>query len=155
MDQQETQTKLEGLYTAWKATLQFSAEEARSLSAPLLLKITEEYCRAEQRVLFIGQETLGWHFDGNLQATYPRYLHAWRFRDIHSCNDFLANPDSIEALCWGYQAFQFAAYQPASSRSPFWQAFREVSRWPGVGVMWGNVVRMDYSPTSEGQSLSI
>jgi hypothetical protein len=136
--------------------LRFSNEESSSLSAPLLLNITEEYCRAERRVLLIGQETLGWHWNSDLQINYPRYPHAWKFGDIRSCTDFLANPDSIEALCWGYREFQFAAYQPGTSRSPFWQAFREVRKWPGAGVMWGNIVRMDYSPPiSEGVSLAI
>ena len=155
MDRQLTQTKLESLYADWKSTVQFSTDEARNLSAPLLLNVTEEYCQAERRVLFIGQETFGWSWNSDLQNAYPRYPNAWRFLDVNSFRDFLANPDSIEALCWGYQEFQFAAYQPLNRRGPFWQAFREVREWPGAGMMWGNISRMDYAPANQNQSFSI
>jgi hypothetical protein len=156
MDQQDVQTKLETLYADWKARLHFSKDESDSLSPPLLLRVTEEYCRAERRVLLFGKETFGWNWNGQLQKDNPMYPHAWPFQNVNSCSDFLANADSIEALCWGYGEFQFAAYQPMSKRGPFWQAFKEVCRWSYAGVMWANVVRMDYSPpANKNQSLSI
>jgi len=156
MDQHDVQTNLETLYADWKATLRFGKDESDSLSPPLLLCLTEEYCRAERRIVFFGQETFGWKWNSALQKDYPIYPHAWPFQDINSCSDFPANPGSIEALCWGYREFQFAAYQPESRRGPFWQAFKEVCKWPDAGMMWGNVVRMNYSaPTNENQSPSI
>jgi hypothetical protein len=87
VESHEVQIQLEALYADWKATLRLSKEEAASLSPPLLLHVTDDYCRAEQRVLLYGQETYGWGWDSQLQATYPAYPHAWRFRGIHSCSD--------------------------------------------------------------------
>ena len=103
-----------------------------------------------------GQETYGWQWDSKIQdkTAHPgwTYPHPWRFQDIHSCSDFQANADSIEALCWGYQEFRFGAHQPRLSQTPFWQAFKEVQKWPEAHMMWSNVVRMDYSPPVDGDS---
>jgi len=58
MDRAEIQAKLEAHYSDWKVGLRFSSDESKSLSPPLLLCVTEDYCKAKQRVLFFGQETL-------------------------------------------------------------------------------------------------
>jgi hypothetical protein len=144
MDPTATQTKLAALYRDWRATLQFTNEQADALSPPLLLRVTPEYCRADRRVLMLGQETHGWAWNHNLQVDYPHYPHPWTFQDIESTNDFLQHSDSIEALCWAYGHFKFAARQPDLKKTPFWRAFSEVSAWPAVARMWSNVVRMDY-----------
>ncbi len=158
--QKDLQARLEALYTSWKATLQFTNEEAGSLGSPMLLHVTKDYCQAEQRVLLLGQETYGWQWDSKLQdkATHPRwtYPHPWEFHDIYSCGDFQTNVDSIEALCWAYREFKFGAHQPNLRNTPFWRAFKEVQKWPEAGVMWSNTVRMDYSPPDgKHSSLSI
>ncbi len=160
MDQKTLQARLEALYADWKATLKFTNEEANSLGSPLLLHVTKDYCLAERRVLLLGQETYGWQWDNKIQdkTTHPRwtYPHPWKFRDIYSCGDFQTNADSIEALCWGYREFKFGAHQPNLRNTPFWRAFKEVQNWPEAGVMWSNVVRMDYSPPDgKHSSLSI
>jgi len=156
MDQQITQAKLLRLYADWKSTIQFSREEAERLSPPLLLHVTEEYCRAETRILLLGQETCGWGWNRKLRINYPLYAHDWPFQDISSMQDFLSNEDAVEGLCWGYREFGFANNQPVTRRSPFWQAFREVQDWPSAGVMWANVARSDYSaPSGEDCSNSI
>jgi hypothetical protein len=142
MDRQTTQTRLEALYADWKGTLRFSKEEADSLSSPLLLDITEEYCHAYRRVLVLGQETKYWEARRD-----PADPNPWIFQDICNCSDFLTNSDSIEALCWAYREFKFGARW---SRRPFWRAFKEVCAWPDVGMMWSNVVRMDYD---DGRSI--
>jgi len=156
MDQQTVQTRLEALYADWKAALQFTKEEADSLGSPLLLQVTKDYCQAKHRVLLLGQETYGWQWDSKLQdkAEHPKwtYPHPWKFRDIYSCSDFRTNEDAIKALCWGYREFEFGARQPELGRTPFWRAFKEVEKWPNAGMMWGNVVRMDYSPPERNHS---
>lgn len=160
MDQEAVQTKLEALYADWKEALRctFTMEEANCLGAPLLLHVTKEYCLAKRRVLMLGQETYGWQWDSKLQnkADHPTwtYPHPWEFRDIYSCSDFQTNPDSIEALCWGYKEFKFGAQQRELGQTPFWQAFKEVQKWSDASMMWGNVVRMDYSPP-EGKNPSL
>lgn len=140
-------TKLEALYTDWRSAIRFSKDEADSLGAPLLLRLTDDCCIAKRRVLLLGQETYGWQWNSKLldnpKWTYPD---PWRFSDIYSCRDFQVNVDSIEALCWAYREFKFGKHQPSLSRTPFWRAFREVDSWPDTGMMWSNVVRIDYSP---------
>lgn len=153
MNQQVVQSKLEQLYRQWKTTIQVDKDEVGNLSPPLLLHVTEEYCRAPRRVLVFGQETHGWEWNSDLQLTYPGYPNPWPFRDIYSCGDFIENPDSIEALCWAYREFKFGARQPSLGRTPFWQAFKEVSAWLSVGTMWSNVVRMDYDAKGPGRSI--
>jgi hypothetical protein len=148
MDQHIIQANLSAQYTKWKNTIRFSKEQAEQLSPPLLLHVTEDYCRAEIRVLLLGQETKGWEWNSKKRKCFPLYPHDWPFRDISSMQDFLSNEDSVEALCWSYREFNFAEYQPKSHRSPFWRAFREVQKWPSVGVMWGNVARVDYMDKS-------
>src|SRR6185312_13451499 len=96
------------LYTGWKGTLRFSTEEGSNLSPPLLLNVTADYCQAERRVLFFGQETYGWDWDSNLQKNYPLYPNPWPFCDIRNCSDFLAYPESVKALCRGYKEFKFS-----------------------------------------------
>ena len=77
MDQKALQARLEALYADWKATLQFTKEEANSLGSPLLLHVTKDYCLAERRVLLLGQETYGWQWDNKIQdkATHPRWTY--------------------------------------------------------------------------------
>lgn len=148
MDQGAVQARLEALYARWKAMLLFTDEEGSNLSPPLLLHVTEAYCRAERRILFLGKETKGWDWDSTLHDkrvhpkwTFPR---AWPFQEVRTCTDFRANKDSVEALCWGYQEFKFGLRQPELNRSALWRAFNEVGKWSDASVMWSNVVRMDY-----------
>ena len=148
MDEKTVQSRLEALYATWKAALQFTKEECGNLSPPLLLHVTEDYCQAVRRILLLGQETKGWEWDRTLQdkTKHPTwtYPHSWQFQEISSCSDFRANSDSIEALCWGYREFAFGLQQPELARTPLWRAFNEVRKWPDAGIMWGNVLRMDY-----------
>ena len=144
MDRAAAQAKLLKVYHNWKKDLKVSPENASEFSPPLLLGVTEEYCRAQTRVLIIGQETFGWDWTSELRTKYPNYKNDWPFADLNSMQDFITNDDAIEALCWGYEQFEFSKPQPIAYRSPFWQAFREVQQWSNVGVMWSNLVRSDY-----------
>jgi hypothetical protein len=152
MDYHEVQKKLEALYSDWKATLRLSDEEADSLFPPYLLSVTEDYCRADRRVLVYGQETGGWGWDEAEQAKRSSNPNAWMFQDIWSCRDFLTNPDSVAALCWAYREFQFGASHP----STFWRAFKDIRKWSSVGAMASNVIRMAYmSPDGKNRGFGI
>ncbi len=150
---EQIQKNLVDVYDAWKSGLQFSDQEAAHLSPPLLLSVTDEYCNAERRILLFGQETFGWGWNSSLKAKYPDYPKNWEFSAMESMADFLQNPDSVENMCWAYQAFSFSKYQKDNYKSPFWKAFREVQAWPGAGVMWSNVSRCDYAGATSGNSI--
>ena len=145
MDYEQVQKSLLHSYVEWKAGLQFSPEEAASLSPPLLLSVTEDYCKAEKRIIVFGQETYGWGWNETLQKKYPDYPENWSFSAIENMADFLNDRNGVEHLCWGYKAFEFSRYQKGNRNSPFWRAFREVQHWPGAGVMWSNLSRCDYT----------
>src|SRR5262249_50240126 len=101
-------------------------------------------CRASVRILVYGQETTGWDWTRDLQQQYPDYPQSWPFQDLRTLRDFLTNSDAIEGLCWGYEQFAFAKYQPQNYRSPFWRAFRSIQNWPDVAAMHANLARVDY-----------
>lgn len=106
------------------------------ISPPLLLHVTEEYCKAKIRVLVYGQETLGWEWN-------RKSLSDWPYTDLNNFSDFVSNDDSVIGLCWGYREFAFSQRNPGNRNSPFWQAFREVQAWQGIGVMWTNIARVN------------
>jgi hypothetical protein len=144
VDQQEIQSKLGGVYRRWKSQFDPKGLNLDEFSPPLLLAVTNDYCRAQMKIVVYGQETSGWGWNDRLHEEYPLYPTNWRFQNQNALRDFLANADAVDSLCWGYTQFDFARYQPISYRSPFWQAFREIQSWPGTGVMWANLVRSDY-----------
>lgn len=144
MDPEQMQQQLNASYANWKQNLRLENDVAAHLSAPLLLSVPPAYANAERRILFFGQETYGWKWTRDLRARYPEYKVDYRYMDVRTMRDFLANDDSVEALCWGYRQFNFAKYQPVTKRSPFWRAFRKVQGWPDAGLIWNNLSRCDY-----------
>jgi hypothetical protein len=154
MDKSTVQAKLSSLYNDWKSTLQIKEEHAKSLWSPFLIHVTDDYCSAKKRILVLGQETRGWGFNSEEQASYLRYPQAWPADDIWTMEDFIADDNAVEALCRGYEAFDFARLYKGRS-SPFWRAFREVQAWPQAGVLWGNLVRSAYLSTEATDSSSI
>ena len=131
MNGQEMQRRLELAYADWKRSLHFEEPTALQLSPPLLLSVPPVYTNAKRRILFCGQETYGWDWTSNQRTN-------------RTMQDFLANPDAVEALCCGYRQFDFAKPHPKSWTSPFWRAFREVQDWPDAGLIWNNLSRCDY-----------
>jgi hypothetical protein len=112
---------------------------AQRLSCPLLLSVDERWVTAAHRVLFVGQETLGWSWDrGN--------YYAWPHPRLNSFADFLSYGGSIDALIYAYSEFAFAKMQPEHRRSPFWRAFRELlaevrRREPRSEILWTNLFK--------------
>ena len=144
MPKSNTQQKLEETYDRWKAGLKIDSGEASHISPPLLLSVTDSFEKAQRRILFVGQETYGWDWDKDLRKRFPDYPSDYPYEDTRNMHDFLNQPQSVEALCWGYREFAFARSQPITQRSPFWRAFRELQAWPQSEVLWNNVSRCDY-----------
>jgi hypothetical protein len=148
MDRTQTQAELMSAYARWKASLQTDGIPLDQFSPPLLLKVTESYGASPLKIVVYGQETAGWYWNHDLRREYPHYALDWTFNDLNTLEDFVRNDDAIDGLVWGYEQFDFAKPQPISSRSPFWRAFREIQKWPGAGVLWANVSRVDYQRAS-------
>jgi hypothetical protein len=149
MDRDRVQAQLTSTYQRWKTSFDRRGLNLDDYSPPLLLVVTERYCRAPMKIVVYGKETAGWGWNSSNQEKYHHSQHDWRFRNQSTLRDFLENDDAIEALCWTYQQFAFAN-GPLRPRlnSPFWQAFREIEQWPGEGVMWSNLLRVDYKADS-------
>ena len=123
------------IYEEWKLTLPQWENFYHQLSSPLLLNVTADYAAAEnQKILVVGQETFGWDPDSG------------PYRKVESLHDFVFGECSVEALMWGYRGFCFAARQPSTRKSPFWQAFRHMTDVNArVAGMWTNLSRCDFN----------
>jgi hypothetical protein len=133
--------RLKAAYQKYKEQVQIPDALSKRLSPPLLIQISQSWIDSHQRVLIIGQETLGWRFQ---EGEY----YAWPYQEIHNLSDFKANEDSVEALLHGYREFEFALHQPENYRSPFWQAYRQTRLSNGcqidgfeTSVLWSNLFR--------------
>lgn len=103
---------------------------ASRLSLPLLLASGPKWQLSRRRVLFVGQETLDWR---------------WPDRGLETLTDFFACNDPVREAVTVYSAFDFAAHNPISRRSPFWRAFhllRQEINGDGTGdLLWTNLFR--------------
>ena len=138
-----TQLKLNTLYTEWKQTFDQSNVDIASFSPPLLLSASDTFANSAKKAVVFGQETFGWSWTKeNVAETggYPEFS----FKNLNSLSDFLANDDSVAALCWAYEKFDFAKHQPNNFRSPFWRAFRELQRVSGCEFIWTNCIKCDF-----------
>lgn len=137
--------RLAKLYEEWRNNYKPNLVKAEKFSPPLLLNVTHAFENASRRVLVYGQETLGWVWtaESREKLGYPSEP---KFADLKTLADFLKEQDSIQALCWGYEQFDFAEAEPRARRTPFWQAFREVQTFGAGEVMWANIVRCEYWP---------
>ncbi|MBK8509590.1 MAG: hypothetical protein IPL51_13430 [Candidatus Competibacteraceae bacterium] len=129
-------------YEKLKSSVRFRGDLPKRLSAPLCLYAPERWKNSENRVLIIGQETLGWGFCSG------RY-YDWPYEPIANWQDFTRVQDSVTAMVHGYKSFEFSRYQPENYRSPFWQAYRQFREVLGeqrdgveTSVLWTNLFRM-------------
>lgn len=115
-----TRSRLHALYDAHKSAMHELEGFPRAGVEPLILMdVPEGWSRATNRVLVVGQETLGWDFE---QGSY----YDWPYPPIKGFEDFLSVPNSVEAMIHGYRAFEFSRYQPGNVNSPFWRAYRQI-----------------------------
>ncbi len=110
------------------------------LTPPLHISVPEFYEDAEQRVLVVGQETMGWDFPANGQLNLPAIL---------NLGDYLHKPQAVVRMVQGYEDFEFALHQRQHRNSPFWRAYRQIRLAIGdpedgmaTRVLWSNLFRM-------------
>lgn len=120
---EEIQAKLNERYRRFKAdsASKVSAELAQRLSSPVLLHVTDAWLNSKHRVIAVGQETVGWNWEEG--SYYP-----WPYQAISTFQDFLSDPQAVEALVFGYQQFEFCKHQRNETNSPFWQNYRRLRR---------------------------
>jgi hypothetical protein len=138
------QTKLAEIYQSWKASLPSQGFDLSSFSPPLLLSVPHDYRTEGNNLIVFGQETFGWSWTKQLRQEYPNYKEDYEFKDLESLSDFSHNEDSIEALTWGYEQFDFASKQPRTATAPFWAAFRDLKTWGFDNVLWSNLAKCDF-----------
>lgn len=136
----ELQARLFRNYERWKGNFDPGPLVCRDFSPPLLLGVPNSFTSTKLPTVVFGQETYGWSWNRTLRTEYPAYPYEYMFRDQNTLEDFFTNEDAIEALCWGYEQFDFGMTQ--SIRSPFWRAFRSLNT--AGNVLWSNVVKCDY-----------
>lgn len=119
----------------------FQGNLSTRLSSPLCLYVPEKWLNSENRVLIVGQETLGWGFQ-------PGKYYDWPYDSIANWQDFTRVPNSVNAMVYGYRCFEFSRHQPENYRSPFWRAYRQFRRALGepadginTSVLWTNLFR--------------
>jgi len=108
------------------------AIEAR-MSPPLLLMPQDKWFYAKDRILIVGQETLGWRKDK---------------LGISSFSDFKKATDSVPMMQNAYVNFCFSESNKRHRNSPFWRAYRKIrasfdTRVEGIetNVLWTNLYR--------------
>lgn len=139
-DERDFQPRLAKHYENWKKDFDRAALTCDDFSPPLLLNVPRRFAETKTPTVVFGQETFGWSWNGDLTKEYPNYTREYKFQDQNSLNDFLSRDDAIEALCWGYEQFDFGKRHPVNS--PFWRAFRSLNT--DENLLWSNVVKCDY-----------
>ncbi len=129
-------------YERFKKNADFSIELSMRLSPPLLLHVPQTWLSSNERILLVGQETLGWGFEAGC-------YYEWPYPQILNYSAFKAEPASVAAMVQGYRVFEFAKHQPINYRSPFWRAYRQCRVALGelrdgieTSVLWTNLFRM-------------
>jgi hypothetical protein len=140
----ESKATLKRIYSEWQSRLPSQGLDLTNFSPPLLLNIPDDYRADANNCLVFGQETFGWSWTKQLRQEYPKYEADYEFNDLGTLADFSKNNDSIDALLWGYEQFDFASKQPRTATSPFWTAFREVKSWGFDNVIWSNLGKCDF-----------
>lgn len=132
------QNQLIDAYNKLKSEHQLSDELAKRASAPLLLRVTQKWSSSTNRILVVGQETMGWNVKAHQQQP-----------SIYSFKDFLATESSIDLMMQEYESFAFSEREKKHRNSPFWKAFRQIRKLvddevSGINspVLWTNLFRM-------------
>lgn len=105
------------------------SDDAKLLTAPLLLNEAHEWETTKNRILYIGQETRdwGWYEDNNPRAV-----------TLGECS---THPNALELLLESYVRFDFGRYYPKLSSAPFWRFYRRLESIDGCSVLWTNLIR--------------
>lgn len=129
---------LESIYSELKAITGVDEVLQSKMSPPLLLMPQRKWFSSRERILVVGQETLG-----------------WKKTNIQSFEDYAKTPDAIDTLQNAYVDFCFAENKARHKNSPFWRAYRQVRKAfdtsiEGIdtNVLWTNL----YKVSNNGKS---
>ena len=127
------EASLEDVYISLRESVVIDESIQSRMSPPLLIMPSNKWFESKDRVLVVGQETLGWKQE---QA------------NINSFYDFRRTPDSIKTLQSAYVRFCFAKGHRKNENSPFWRAYRKIrasfdasSEGIETNVLWTNLYR--------------
>lgn len=113
-------TELKAVYEQHKARLKQLPELSLDNVQPvILMDVPEKWVSAPKRVLIVGQETMGWDFKAG-------EYYDWPHPPILDLEQYLDYEQSVDAVMYGYRAFEFARHQPGNYNSAFWRAYRQV-----------------------------
>jgi hypothetical protein len=124
---------LKMLYASLRDNVALAETLEAKMSPPLLVAPQTKWFESEERILVVGQETLGWK-KGKL--------------GINTFSDFKKIPDSVVGLQNAYIDFCFSSNSKRNRNSPFWRAYRKIraafdSNIYGIetNVLWTNLYR--------------
>ena len=137
----DLQKKLDRLYQNFFENKYISETLGVRMSCPLLISAGVNWENAARKLLVVGQETKWWgpDFSGKYKPSDQA--------PIPSLIDFLADGKNIERLVEWYKQFDLSNFYPRLSRTPFWQAFKQLANVinsEGQGAtLWANLFRCD------------
>ncbi len=136
---------LSKIYEQWRSRAASEVGEiAEAFFPPLLLRQPNDWAGALHKVVYVGQETLGWTWSAR-ETTKHSYI-TRNYEDIETLQDFINYDRGVEALIDGYRQFDFSSHQPINHRSPFWTYFRKIRsamerNGDSVSILLINIIR--------------
>ena len=119
------------------------------ISPPLLLSIPRGWMESACRVMVVGQETRGWGLNGKYHNRLGGPCEVCPYKESIPLEGQPKMAQSVDALLHVYEVFKFAETQPATRRSPFWCAFRELNETRREArFIWSNLFRVDFNEQS-------
>lgn len=124
---------LKTLYSDLRDNVTLDGAIELRMSPPLLLMPSNKWFYAKERILVVGQETLGWKKDK---------------LGISSFSDFKKATDSVAVMQSAYVTFCFSECNKRHRNSPFWRAYQKLrasfdTSVDGIesNVLWTNLYR--------------
>lgn len=146
---QAMQHRLNEVYDAFKKRVVFSEEQARSMSPPLLLQVSDRWATSPRRLLVVGQETKAWDFSSS------HGYYEWPHPDIATFADYMEQPEARAALVEGHRIWDSARILPTTYNGYTWRAFRQMRQAMGdesdgfeSSTLMTNLFRMDFGGES-------
>jgi len=131
----QEELNIEKLKELFKATDEDEKVDITKISAPHILKVDENYCNADIKVIFVGKETNKW----------------WGKLD-----DFINTPNSLEVLKLRYEAEfiggkvpkaknlkEFETYKAEDWNNLFLKKYKELRDNYFPGLLWAELLKMD------------
>lgn len=143
LPENEMNEKLKGLYNEFfpryiKAAKRYysGSQEPRILSLPYLLSASDNYCHAPKKVLYVGQETLGWG------------------QELDMINPMSKNKTKVEQLMRIYDLF---VNEDGGYSSPFWnyyESYHDILK-ADTAIMANNIAKIGFNDGGTGYNNQI